>query len=174
MLKTKIFVTLWNKPLKWLKLTHWIHCMKSVCIQRFSGPYFLAFGLNVDQKNSEYRHFLCSDQFAVITIFSVHVWIGNCKGESELESEQVRVKMKNSFCLGVFTLVMSLCYYMKKVEIRKGFKYVIFCDPYSPLVLLNTENYGESLCSQSFFHVRGAHFHVSLKRNVCLTLNYKK
>ena len=47
------------------------HCVKSVRSQRFSGPYFAAFGLNTerysviqilkcsentDQKNSEYRH----------------------------------------------------------------------------------------------------------------------
>ena len=57
-----------------------IHCVKSVHIRSFSGPYFLAFGLNTeslhskapysvriqentDQKNSEYRHFLHSDRF---------------------------------------------------------------------------------------------------------------
>ena len=33
------------------------HCVKSVRIRRFSGPYFPAFGLNTDQKNSEYGHF---------------------------------------------------------------------------------------------------------------------
>ena len=35
------------------------HCVRSVCIQNFSGPYFSAFGLpeNADQKNFEYEHF---------------------------------------------------------------------------------------------------------------------
>ena len=43
------------------------HCVKSVCIRSFSGPYFPAFELNMersvqmreksDQKNSEYGHF---------------------------------------------------------------------------------------------------------------------
>ena len=31
--------------------------MKKVRIRSFSGPYFSAFGLNTDQKNSEYGHF---------------------------------------------------------------------------------------------------------------------
>ena len=35
------------------------HCMKSVHIRSFSGLYFLKFGLNMDQKNSEYGHFSC-------------------------------------------------------------------------------------------------------------------
>ena len=30
---------------------------ESVSIRSFSGPYFPAFGLNTDQKNSEYGHF---------------------------------------------------------------------------------------------------------------------
>ena len=37
------------------------HCVKSVRIGSYSGPYFPAFGLNTDQDNSEYRHFLRSD-----------------------------------------------------------------------------------------------------------------
>ena len=36
------------------------HCVKSVCIQSYSGPYFPAFGLNTDQNNSEYKQFLHS------------------------------------------------------------------------------------------------------------------
>ena len=38
-----------------------IHCGKSVRIRSYSGPYFPAFGLNMDQNNSEYGHFLRSD-----------------------------------------------------------------------------------------------------------------
>ena len=33
------------------------HCVKSVRIRSFSGPYFPSFGLNTHQKNSEYGHF---------------------------------------------------------------------------------------------------------------------
>ena len=39
------------------------HCVKSVRIQSFSGPYFPAFGLNMDQKNSEYRNILRSEYY---------------------------------------------------------------------------------------------------------------
>ena len=35
--------------------------MKSVGIRSYSGPYFPAFGLNADQNNSKYGHFLRSD-----------------------------------------------------------------------------------------------------------------
>ena len=34
--------------------------VKSVRIRSFSGPYFPAFGLNTDETNSEYGHFLRS------------------------------------------------------------------------------------------------------------------
>ena len=50
-----------------------LHCLKIICIRRFSGPYFPAFELNTerffvfirmcentDQKNSEYVHLLHS------------------------------------------------------------------------------------------------------------------
>ena len=34
------------------------HFVESVRISSYSGPYFLAFGLNTDQHNYEYGHFL--------------------------------------------------------------------------------------------------------------------
>ena len=37
--------------------------MKSVRIWSYSGPCFPAFGLNTDQNNSEYGHFLRSDAY---------------------------------------------------------------------------------------------------------------
>ena len=37
-----------------------IHCVKSVRIRSYSGPYFPPFRLNTDQNNSEYGHFLRS------------------------------------------------------------------------------------------------------------------
>ena len=54
-------------PYSWQQCSTW-HCVKSVGIRSYSGPYFLAFGLkkireNTDQNNSEYRHFLCSVDF---------------------------------------------------------------------------------------------------------------
>ena len=39
------------------------HCLKSVRIRSFSGPYFSVFGLKMDQKNSEYGYFLSSVVF---------------------------------------------------------------------------------------------------------------
>ena len=36
------------------------HCMKSVRIRSYSDPHFPASGLNTDQNNSEYEHFLFS------------------------------------------------------------------------------------------------------------------
>ena len=33
------------------------HCVKSVRIQSYSGPYSPTFGLNTDQNNSKYEHF---------------------------------------------------------------------------------------------------------------------
>ena len=42
-----------------------IHCVKSVRIWSYSGPYFPAFELreNMDQNNSEYGHFSRGDSF---------------------------------------------------------------------------------------------------------------
>ena len=37
-----------------------LHCVKSVHIRSYSGPHFLAFGLNTDHNNSIYGHFLRS------------------------------------------------------------------------------------------------------------------
>ena len=37
-----------------------IHCVKSVRIRSYSGPYSVKMRENTDQKNSEYGHFLRS------------------------------------------------------------------------------------------------------------------
>ena len=39
------------------------HCVKSVRIRSYSGPHFPAFGMNTDQNNSKYEHFLRSEQY---------------------------------------------------------------------------------------------------------------
>ena len=39
------------------------HCVKSVRIRSCSGPYFPAFGLNTDQNNYEYGHFLRGESY---------------------------------------------------------------------------------------------------------------
>ena len=38
-------------------LTESYHCVKSVRVQSFSGPYSVQMWENTDQKNSEYGHF---------------------------------------------------------------------------------------------------------------------
>ena len=40
-----------------LSLFYKLHCVKSVHIWTLSGPYFPAFGLNTDQKNSKHGYF---------------------------------------------------------------------------------------------------------------------
>ena len=49
------------------------HCVKSVPVRSYSGLYFPAFGLNTDQNNSEYRHFLrgVSQQSLLLDIFRI-------------------------------------------------------------------------------------------------------
>ena len=42
------------------------HCVRSVRIRSSSGPYFPAFGLNTDQNNYEYGHFLLTEVFLFI------------------------------------------------------------------------------------------------------------
>ena len=49
------------------KKTFDAHYVKSVGIWSFSGPYFPAFGMNMDQKNSEYGPFLRSDFYEKIS-----------------------------------------------------------------------------------------------------------
>ena len=53
-----ISITLvWSLPLKQEKDMNVRHYVKGVHFQSFSGPYFPAFGLHTDQKNSEYGQF---------------------------------------------------------------------------------------------------------------------
>ena len=40
-----------------LEYQPFLHCVKSVRIRSFSTSHFPAFGINMDQKNSEYGHF---------------------------------------------------------------------------------------------------------------------
>ena len=44
------------------------HCVKSVRIRSFTGPYFPTFGLNTEQKNSEYGHFPHSELKVIKTL----------------------------------------------------------------------------------------------------------
>ena len=59
--------------------------MKSVRIRSYSGPYFPAFGLNTDQNNSEYGHFLDSVMENE-----------NCKLQFLLKQQSKRSKLKRA------------------------------------------------------------------------------
>ena len=48
------------------------HCVKSVRIRSYSGPYFPAFGLNTLQNNSEYGHFSRSAFWPITSI--IFLW----------------------------------------------------------------------------------------------------
>ena len=43
-----------------LLVVMFLHCVKSVRIRSYSDSYFPVFGLNIDQNNFKYRHFLRS------------------------------------------------------------------------------------------------------------------
>ena len=58
---------------KWHEMSQ-RHCEKSVRIGSFSGPYFTAFRLNTDQKNSEYGHFSCSEKDSRTGVFLEILW----------------------------------------------------------------------------------------------------
>ena len=46
--------------------------MKRVHIRSFSGPYFPAFGLNTEKKNSEYGHFSRSVDFQLQEYYEIN------------------------------------------------------------------------------------------------------
>ena len=48
--------------------------VKSVRTRSFSGPYFPAFGLNMDQMNSEYQHLLYSKWWKELTCHNWDFW----------------------------------------------------------------------------------------------------
>ena len=55
------------------------HCIKSVGIRSYSGPYFLVFFSvrmqeNSDQNNSEYRHFLRSVMYYIVVMNKEQRW----------------------------------------------------------------------------------------------------
>ena len=61
-----------------------LHCVKSVHIRSYSGPYFPVFGLFTDQNNSEYG------QFHTVTLFDV--WEMKKKSWLLLSQQQLATK----------------------------------------------------------------------------------
>ena len=58
----KLFVSGKKEFRQYLHFSWIIHCVKSVRILSYSGPYFPAFGLNTELNNSEYGPFLRGNQ----------------------------------------------------------------------------------------------------------------
>ena len=102
-----------------------VHCVKSVRIRSYSGPYFPAFGLNTDQYNSEYGHFLRSScyrikfcpQWLIFTHFSNSNFLVikkplKIKSEYQLAYSWFIFNIFNSFGLIDIVLVLfPLCYF---------------------------------------------------------------
>ena len=58
-----------------------IHCVKSVRIRSFSGPYSVRMREYTDQKNSEYEHFSRSDAVRLYILDIVYIFLeldGKC------------------------------------------------------------------------------------------------
>ena len=53
---------------------HELHCVKSIRIWSYSGPHFRTFGLNTDQNNSKYGHFLRSATGSKICSFHFFIY----------------------------------------------------------------------------------------------------
>ena len=59
----------WTQDVNWTYRRR-SHSVKSVRIRSYSGQYFLAFGLNKDQNNSECEHFLQCQKTSTTSIFT--------------------------------------------------------------------------------------------------------
>ena len=75
-----------------------VHCVKCVRIRRYSGPYFLAFGLNTDQNNSEYRHFLHS---------GTHLKTSTCYSATTLIYQYIILIIRTHLIPRIFTTTTS-------------------------------------------------------------------
>ena len=88
-----------------------LHCLKSVGIRSCSGPYFPAFGLNTNQNNSEYGHFLRS--------------VGHC-----INGKKERVPWPEIYQAYSFTLNCWLCYHwvnLKNVLVSSSLNLILWC-----------------------------------------------
>ena len=99
------------------------HCVKSVSTRSFSGPYFPPFGLNTDQKNSEYglfprsatssRIFFCPSKDAcihyyVIIIIIIMSFIEISLNFSEIIIIIINYSLREKFVFGVFLVRIFL------------------------------------------------------------------
>ena len=104
------------------------HCVKSVRIRSFPGRYFPTFGLNTDQKNSEYEHFSRSNN---------------------LQSLLLILNQSNQF-LQFFITDFGYIFVLKRDEhCVKRVRIRSYSGSYFPAFGLNTERYRVSLRIQS-------------------------
>ena len=47
----------------------YVHCVKSLGVWSYSGPYFPAFGFNTDLNNSEYEHVLPNGIYMYVYVY---------------------------------------------------------------------------------------------------------
>ena len=109
-----------------------LHCVKSVHIRSYSGPYFPAFEMNsakmrenVDQNNPKYGHFSLSVSMYPINIFK---WLFNDFF---------------SFFICFFPMIMSLTFlYVTVIESRYRKRFIVFflCYPKDVLTILTLKN----------------------------------
>ena len=71
------------------------HCMKSLRVLSFSGPYFHEFGLNADQKNSQYGHFSRNEYVSHYCLLSFCPC--TCKSHFQFEEWENIVKAKSCY-----------------------------------------------------------------------------
>ena len=74
------------------------HCMKSHRIRSFSGPYFHEFGLNAEQKNSQYGHFSRNEYVSLYCLLSsCQSCPCTCKSHFQFEERENIVKTKSCY-----------------------------------------------------------------------------
>ena len=75
------------------------HCIKSVRIQSYSGPYFSALGMNTDQNNSGCGYFSSSEQVTVKHLIS---WYADKK--------YIKYELKNCFAYEKPAINLQVCH----------------------------------------------------------------
>ena len=80
------------------------HTVRSVSNWSFSGPYFPAFGLDMDKKNSEYGHFSRSEGFLGLTVFFTSKYESDIKHYFDV--------MIKTLCVSVAMHVLSITFFV--------------------------------------------------------------
>ena len=84
--------TVWKLSKLKQKFLHFIHCVKSVHIRSFSGPFLAAFGLNTE------RHFSCSNiSYPIVNDNTRSIATFRNPSKREIEGEKTFVELCMSF-----------------------------------------------------------------------------